>query len=130
MSVNDNDKVIYKDLSYKVNGLLFQTQRDLGRFRKERQYGDYLEDLLKANQINYQREYRIVTKDKTRDVADFIIDDKIIIELKAKDFLINDDFRQVQRYLETLKLKLGLIVNFRQARMPIKRVLNPNNDNT
>ncbi len=120
----EGETIIYKDLCYKLNGLFFQTQRELGRFRKEKQYGDYLEDLLKENGIGYQREYRITTKEKVRDIADFIIDGKIILELKTKDFITGEECYQVQRYLETLNLKLGLIVNFRQPKIIPKRVLN------
>jgi GxxExxY protein len=120
----DNNKIIYKELSYLINGFLFKAHHDLGRFRKEKQYGDYLEDLLKLNNLKYQREYRISTKTKVRDVVDFIIDDKIILELKVVDFLTKDEYYQVQRYLESLNLKLGIIVNFRSFRLVIKRVLN------
>lgn len=41
------DKVVYKELSYKINGLLFKVHKDLGRYRNEKQYGDYFEQLLK-----------------------------------------------------------------------------------
>ncbi len=120
----EEDKVVYRELSYKITGFLFQAHKDLGRFRKEKQYGDYIEDLLKANKVDYQREYRIITQEKVRDIADFIIDNKIILELKAKDFIINEDYDQIKRYLITLNLKLGLLVNFRQTRVSVKRVLN------
>lgn len=41
------DKVIYKELSYKINGLLFKAHKDLGRYRNEKQCADYFEQLLK-----------------------------------------------------------------------------------
>jgi len=34
------DKVIYRELSYEVTGLLFKTHQELGRFRNEKQYAD------------------------------------------------------------------------------------------
>ena len=43
-------KVLYKDLSYKINGLLFEAHRKLGKYRNEKQYADYFEDLLKKRE--------------------------------------------------------------------------------
>jgi len=58
------EKVLYKDLSYQLNGLLFKTHKDLGRYRNEKQYSDYFEDLLKQADIIYKREYRFKDEDK------------------------------------------------------------------
>jgi len=59
-----------------------------------------------------------------RCICDFIIDDKIIIEFKAKNFITKEDYYQAKRYLVTLNLELAIIVNFRQYRLSPKRVLN------
>jgi GxxExxY protein len=120
--------IIYKDLSYKINGLLFATHKELGHSRNEKQYGDHFEELLKREGIKYSREYRFEDnqygKGKVRCICDFIVEDKIIIEFKAKDFITKEDYFQVKRYLATLDLKLAIIVNFRQYRLYPKRILN------
>jgi hypothetical protein len=120
--------IIYKDLSYKINGLFFTVHKELGYSRNEKQYGDYFEELLKKGEIKYCREYRFEDNQygngTVRCVCDFIIDDKIIIEFKAKDFITKEDYYQAKRYLATLNLKLAIIVNFRQYRLYPKRVLN------
>jgi GxxExxY protein len=122
------DKIIHKDLSYKINGLLFETHRKLGYFRNEKQYCDYFEELLKNSGIKYAREYRFFDQqfgqDIVRCICDFVIHDKIIVEFKAKDFITKEDYYQVQRYLVTLNLELGIITNFRQRKVYPKRVLN------
>jgi GxxExxY protein len=122
------DKVIYKDLSYQITGLLFKTHKELGRFRNEKQYADYYESLLKENSIKYIREYKFEDQQygtgKIRCICDFIIEDKIIIEFKAENFITTKDYYQAKRYLVTLNLKLAIIVNFRQYRLSPKRVLN------
>ena len=122
------DKVIYKDLSYKIIGLLFKAHKQLGQFRNEKQYDDYFEILLKENNIKYLREYKFVDNrfgiEKARCICDFIIEDKIIIEFKAKNYITKEDYYQLRRYLITLNLKLGILVNFRQKRLAPKRVLN------
>jgi len=127
MQINE-DKVIYKELSYKINGLFFKTHQELGRFRNEKQYSDYFEKLLIENNIKHVREYgfedKQYGKDVVRCVCDFVVDDKIIIEFKAKNFITKEDYFQTKRYLVSLNLHLGIIVNFRQYRLSPKRVIN------
>ena len=120
------EKILYKDLSYRITGLLFKAHKELGRFKNEKQYGDYFEELLKKEPIPYKREYKI----DNRCICDFIIDGKIILEFKAKNFITKEDYYQAQRYLSALNLELGMIVNFRQYRLSPKRVLNSNLKNS
>ncbi|MDD5528220.1 MAG: GxxExxY protein [Patescibacteria group bacterium] len=121
-------ELIYKDLSYKITGVLFQVHNDLGRYKNEKQYSDYFEKLLKENNINYSREFRINNpKNKTvRSICDFIIENKIIIEIKAVSFIDREFYFQIKRYLTDLNLELGLLVNFRQKCLTPKRILNGN----
>ncbi len=121
-------EIIHKDLSYKTNGLLFETQNSLGRYRKEKEYCDYFEELLKRENINYKRELRINIKVneadlKCRNICDFIIDGKIILEFKI-NFLNKDSYLQIKRYLSATNLKLGILINFRQKSLIPKRIIN------
>lgn len=122
------EKVIHKELSYKITGLLFKTHKELGKYRNEKQYADYFEELLKQGGIKYVREYRFEDfqygKGNVRCICDFIVDDKIILEFKSKDYLSKDDYFQTKRYLITLNLKLAILINFRQPRLVPKRILN------
>ncbi|MDD5290514.1 MAG: GxxExxY protein [Patescibacteria group bacterium] len=124
------EKVAHKELSYKITGLLFKTHKELDRFRNEKQYADYFEELLKQAGIKYVREYKFEDQQygqgRVRCICDFIIDDKVILEFKAKNFITKEDYYQTKRYLITLNLQLAIIVNFRQVRLAPKRVLNSN----
>ncbi|PIR92075.1 GxxExxY protein [Candidatus Falkowbacteria bacterium CG10_big_fil_rev_8_21_14_0_10_44_15] len=124
----EEDKCIYKELSYEIVGLFFQVHKDLGRFRSEKQYGDYFKKLLQQKNLKYIREYRFndhqYGKGDVRCIVDFIIEDKIIVEFKTRDSLTKEDYYQVKRYLVTLNLHLGILVNFRQPRLVPKRILN------
>jgi GxxExxY protein len=55
---------------------------------------------------------------------DFLIDKKIILELKVVPQLLPIHFRQVKSYLKVNKLKLGILVNFRGEKLTYKRILN------
>ena len=123
-------KVIHKELSYKITGLLFEAHKELGRYRSEKQFSDYFEKLLIRENIFYKREYRFIDQKNgqgnVRCVCDYIIEGKIILELKSKDHLSKEDYFQLKRYLVTLNLELGILVNFRQPRLVPKRILNAN----
>ena len=78
--------IIYAELSYKLTGLLMKTQEKLGRYAKEKQYGDALEILLTQENIAYKREpsipFNVAGEDVRGNRIDFIVEDKILIELK------------------------------------------------
>ena len=121
MIANDtNNKILYKELSYKLNGVLFNVHNKLGRFSREKQYGDELESLLKDVGIEYKREF--VVSDGNR--VDFLIDNQIILDIKAKRLVTKDDYYQILRYLQSGGFKLGLIVNFRNTYLKPKRIIN------
>lgn len=121
------NKIIHKELSYKITGLCLQVKKELGRFCREIQYAEKLEELLKDSGIKYNREYEInnfKTDSPKGNRVDFLIEDTIIIDLKAKKFITKEDYIQMQRYLQCADLELGLIVNFRDTFLKPKRVLN------
>jgi len=112
--------LIYPKLSYSTNGILFSTHNELGCYAREKQFGDVIKRKLIEKNIIYLRE---VVVGNSGNRIDFIIDGKIILELKSKRKLIKEDFEQVQRYLQETKLKLGILVNFRdQYIKPIRIV--------
>lgn len=122
-------KLLHPELSYRINGLCFQIHNELGCFAKEKQYADHLEQLLTANEINYQRELKTPFKledgkEIQGNITDFIVEGKIIIECKAKNFITKVDYYQIQRYLQSTNLELGLLVNFHERHLKPKRVLN------
>ncbi len=117
MHANDtNGKILYRELSYRLNGLLFHIHNTLGRYCREKQYGDALAHLLIEEKISFEREKPLplpLIKNTFTNTADFVVEGSILIELKAKPIIIKADYVQVQRYLQASKIKLGLLVNFR-----------------
>jgi GxxExxY protein len=121
-------KVIYPQLSYKINGILFAVHNELGQFCNEKQYCDLIENYLSKFNLRYEREKTLPPsferEVKGRNKIDFLIEDKIILEIKTKRFLMNEDYYQVKRYLVALNKKLGILVNFRRKYITPKRILN------
>lgn len=119
-ATNKNTKLLYPQLSYLITGICFDVHNNLGRYSREKQYGDDLELKLIDIGLSYEREFVIKG---TGNIIDFIIRKSIILELKTKDFVVKEDYYQVQRYLQALNIKLGLIVNFRSRYLKPLRVV-------
>jgi len=90
--ITTNKDVLYPELSYKIVGLAFDTHNELGRFAREKQYANLLEQKLQSEGISYQRECRI---GDSGNIVDFLIDgnEPILIELKSVRFLNRTHFR-------------------------------------
>lgn len=123
-----DNSLIYEDFSYKINGILFKVHNQLGRFCNEKQYSDCIESYLKKNNIPYVREYRLpksfAGEYEGRNQVDFLVEEKIIIEVKAKKIITREDYYQTLRYLVALNKKLAILVNFDAQYLHPKRVLN------
>ena len=120
-------ELIYPDISYKINGILFKVHNELGQFRSEKEYGDLIENYFKKDNIKYNREMILPASfdnDQKRNRIDFLIEDKIVLELKAKKFVDKEDYYQMKRYLESLGKSLGILVNFRRKYITPKRIIN------
>ncbi|KKT74557.1 MAG: hypothetical protein UW71_C0019G0002 [Parcubacteria group bacterium GW2011_GWB1_44_7] len=123
-----NKNLLYPKLSYVLNGIFFKAHNDLGRFRNEKQYADAIERLLQDKKIEYVREYHLSKsfdgEAKNRNIVDFLVESKIILEIKAKTMVSREDYYQLRRYLSSTNCELGIIVNFRRRQLVPKRVLN------
>src|SRR3989344_4913730 len=111
-----SEKVLYPELSYKVTGILFETHNALGRYCREKQYADAIEQFLIGTKIPFKRESALPLdeiEDKFTNRADFVINDQLLLELKAKPVITREDYIQIHRYMDASKIKLGIIVNFR-----------------
>ncbi len=116
-----NKKLIHSELSYVLNGIFFKIHNKLGRFAREKQYSDVLEEEFKSQNINHKRE---IDLNSSGNRFDFLIENKIVVEVKAKPFVTKSDYYQVNRYLESSGIELGLIVNFRHRYLKPKRIVN------
>lgn len=119
-------KVIYPELSYKIVGILFVVHNELGRNKTEKQYGDTIEKYLREFDVPFEREKRVTPvlgEQATRNIVDFLIDDKVILEIKAKHFLGREDYYQVKRYLQGTGKRLAIVANFRRKFLAPKRIV-------
>lgn len=124
----DKTKVIYPELSYEIVGLLYDVHNQLGNRYQEKYYQRAVEVKLKGKKISFKREIEVdLTIDNEKIgkyFLDFLIDNKVVLELKVKPVLTKNDYRQIRAYLQSCNLKLGILVNFYKERLEYKRILN------
>jgi len=122
--------LIYEDLTYKIRGALFEVYKEKGCGFVEGVYQECLEIEFEMQEISFVAQYPLKLSYKGRPlkqkfIPDFIIGEKIIVEIKAsKD--ITDEYRaQVQNYLKATGYKLALLVNFgHYPQLQIERIAN------
>jgi len=128
-SDNADDTFIYGDLTYKINGILFKVHNEMLRYANEKQICDAIEELLKNEKLRYEREKMLppsfLGEHAGRNRIDFIIENKVVLEVKLLNFIGKEEYYQCLRYLEALDRKLCLLINFRSKQLKIKRIINP-----
>lgn len=118
-----------QDETEKIIGLALEVHKILGPGFLEIVYKDALEHELNLNDILFRREYeyQVPYKEitlKHKFYADFVVFDKVIVEVKAKHGGIADeDLAQAINYLKVSGCKVGLILNFAASKLQIKRVV-------
>ena len=121
-------ELIYKEEFYKIIGICMEVHRLLGRGFLEIIYKDALEYEFKKNNITFEREkeYKIPYKEiilQHMYYADFVVFDKIILEVKAINGIIDEFIKQTLNYLSASNNKLGIIVNFGEDSLKYKRLV-------
>ena len=109
--------LIYPEESRKLLGLAIQLHTEMGCGFREKVYQDAFEVLLKENNIPYEREKHIDlifhgVKLEHDFFYDFLIDNKIGVELKAVNEIIGEFEAQIINYLHVSNHKLGLLLNY------------------
>ena len=119
------ENLIYKNLAYKVVGCFYNVYNELGSGYKESVYHRSLAIEFDIQHISYEKEKRITIKYKSKSagyyIPDFVMDKKIIVEIKAVDSMPKLYETQLYYYLKGTDYKLGYIVNFGAEKLDIRR---------
>ncbi|MBI3290126.1 GxxExxY protein [Candidatus Microgenomates bacterium] len=102
--------LIYPELSYKIIGVLFKVHSELGNSYQEKYYQRAVEIELTGQGLSFNKEIAVDLSFADQKIGkyflDFLIDDKIILELKAKPTLHKNDFRLGSSLSPSKKLKV------------------------
>jgi GxxExxY protein len=121
------EKIIYKDLSYKIVGLAIQVWKELGYGFLEKVYENSLMILLEESGITAEQQVPIKVCFHGRVVGDYIADilveNRIILELKAQDKIAQVHKAQTLNYLKATELKLAILLNFGKESLEHERLV-------
>lgn len=123
-----NKKLIYPKLSYKIVGILYEVFNNLGYGYQEKYYQRALESSFRKNNIKFKSQLYVKLKYKDNNIGfyliDFLIEDKIVLEIKVGNHFSQQSIKQAFAYLEATKLKLAILANFTNKGIVFKRILN------
>ena len=123
-------QLIYPDLSYKLVGILFTVFNELGYCYQEKYYQRAIAKVLKENKIEFKEQVYAPLEFKGERIGgyylDFLIENRLILEIKKGDRFSKTNIDQVYSYLKRFNLKLGIIANFTRGGLKFKRIVNIN----
>ena len=121
-------KITYKDESYQIIGKCIEVHNNLGAGFLEIVYKDALEFEFRKANIPYEREKMYDVNYKGiilphKFYADFVVFDKIILEVKGVSGIADEFIAQALNYLKVSSNQLALIVNFGELKLNYKRIV-------
>ncbi|MBM3257262.1 MAG: GxxExxY protein [Candidatus Liptonbacteria bacterium] len=120
-------KLLYEDITFQIRECLFEVRKTLGLGHKENIYEKAIEEEFKRKGIYFEVEKSIPVKYGDKKVGvyrpDFVVSDKVILELKALPFVGQIEKKQIWNYLKGSPYKLALLANFGPEKLRIDRII-------
>lgn len=118
---------LLKEETYKVIGICMEVHNNLGPGFLEAVYKDALEYEFSQKGLPFTREkkYKVAYKEIILPhtyIADFVINDQIILEVKSVKIILKEHVAQTINYLKVSKNKVGLLVNFGELTLNYQRI--------
>ncbi len=124
------DKLIHEELSYKIIGVLYKVYNTIGPGFQEKYYQHALRKVFEKEKVAFLEQVKVNLEldgiKIGRYFLDFIIEGKIVLEIKAKNFFSLKDIKQVLGYLKKSRIKVGILAAMTSDGVKIKRILRGN----
>lgn len=122
----------FSKLTGLIIGASFEIHNELGPGLPEKIYQRCLEIELHSKGVSLNREFTVDVHFKGMPVGkrrlDFVVENKVVVELKARHYLHKTDFIQLKNYLKLSKKEIGLLINFGESSLNYRRcILTQNN---
>ncbi len=120
--------LLYPNLSYTINGVLFDVHNAIGGAVPEKYIQKAVAAGFKKKGLLFQEQYYVPLAFDGEHIGkyylDFLIEDCIVLELKRGKYIPRAVFSQTMGYLDVLDLKLAIVAGFAYDAVVIKRVVN------
>lgn len=124
----EREDLLYPELSYKIVGALFDVHNQIGGGHPERYYQKAVAIALTNIGLRFSEQYYVPLQFAGKKIGsyylDFLIEDKIILELKRGRYTSLAVLNQTKQYLQVLSLQLAIIASFATDCVVTKRVIN------
>jgi len=116
MNVRGKFEGKHSDLTGKILGCFFQVHKELGYGFSEKVFENALAILLRENGLKVDQQVRLQVfyhnKVVGEYVADIVVNDIVLLELKAAEKIVDDHAAQLLNYLKATNIEVGLLLNF------------------
>lgn len=120
--------LLYPELSYQIVGILFDVYNQLGYGFSEKTYQKAIATALRGSKLKHREQVYAPVSYRGEKVAvnyfDFLIDDKIVLEIKKGDHFAKAHIDQLYQYLKNQNIKLGILAYFAPRNIHFKRIVN------
>lgn len=121
-------KLIYSDETFEIVGMMYDVWNKLGFGHKENFYQKAIAETFKNKNKKFKEQLKCKVKFGEKELGiyifDFLLEDKIIIEIKQGEHFSKQDIKQIYAYLKATNLKLGLLIHFTRTGIKFKRIVN------
>lgn len=120
--------LIEPELSYKIVGCAFDVYNSIGLGLRELHYQRALSESMRRRGLQFIEQFPVDLYFKDSKIGkyylDFLVDGKIVVEIKRGDYFAKTNIEQALGYLKSLNLRLGLLINFTSTGVRYKRIVN------
>ncbi len=121
--------LIEPELSYLIVGILFEVYNELGPGHREQAYQSAVGHALQEAHIRFQEQVYSPLQYHGKKIGkyflDFLIEGRVILELKQGNHFSKINFQQVTDYLQTTNIPLAILANFTHHGVVFRRILKP-----
>jgi len=122
-----SNRLLFKDETQKILGFAFDVHNEVGHGLNEKSYENSLVVLLKQNGIAFDQQRRFPILFRNVEVGEFIPDlivfGLVIVDAKVIDRITDHERGQMLNYLRITRLRVGLILNFKHAKLEWERIV-------
>ena len=126
ITTEQEERFSHSELTGKILGCCFEVMKELGPGFLEKVYKNALLMVMRqiGLKVDTERSYNVIFREKVigRYVADLVVNDSVIVELKCCENLVREHQAQLFNYLKVSGLSVGLLVNFRHRKLDWKRL--------
>lgn len=127
INAEEIDPLLFRDLTYTIRNIAFTIHKELGSGHKEQVYQRAFKEELIARGLKFNMEKQIDVKYRNKKIGvyqpDFIVDDKVLLEIKALKYIGPKEKKQAWHYIKNSPYKVALLINFGTEKVQIERIV-------